>query len=176
MEEKKDDGLTEETKQKLTLAQRIERLADLPIKPKSIKLKPHAVQPPLLESDKEFCIICKCPRLDGDLTGLICGQTNCLIGLGKLFTEIEREIKFLAKNYAGLQKEVLEKCLDISDEILPQVGLMISDTRDSLYDILKIMGIDEENWPEELNRACDLVKEEITKIQIALEKIEKRKD
>lgn len=59
------------------------------------------------------CKVCGVARLDPDPTGLTCGQPACLIGLGKLFLEMEENPTLSAEIDSMLEE------LDIDPDSLP---------------------------------------------------------
>ena len=72
--------------EKLTLAQRIEKL--------SLIKKP---APYRTEVNQEFCMFCGSPRLDPDPTGVTCNKPQCLAELGKEYLKVIEELEAVKK-------------------------------------------------------------------------------
>jgi hypothetical protein len=86
---------TENTK-KLTLAQKITQLSSprgstLPINPHSKK-----------GLEITTCVICGNTRIHPDLTGITCGEPECLLELGGQFGEKEKEVINVLEKVLGI--------------------------------------------------------------------------
>lgn len=76
----------------------------------SFLVKEDAVQDifPLPRSEYRFCIVCNMPRLDPDITGLTCGEVNCLSGLHGIFPRDMDEYEQWREQFAE-QEELLRE-------------------------------------------------------------------
>lgn len=189
MDEKKSENTAvvqqkpETQEQKLTLAQKIARLttafalpspAPTPTKKEIyLPINPHETK----ENQMTFCEICGSPRIYPDPTGVTCGNSQCLLELGKQWKEKE-ETKELINNVVNTLKEVAAM-LEIDNEALPDDAEEICnkikekvEPMDSalqhLKEVAQNLGLDEPDIGDTTEDIGDQIEEIINNLRIEL--------
>jgi len=140
---------TQEQTDLTPLAQRIENLS-APIR-KTIQVKTTAPCSPRLV---ERCVICRSLIMDGDPTGITCGNPRCLSELGKQWAWKIAELGEAQEATEGQIKHITSRVKDI----MISLGLDPNKSPDNPY-----------NLPE----MCEQIQNQIKTIQEAVKKLEK---
>ena len=88
-------------------------------------------RPAHISRGRSFCIVCKIPCSDNDITGLTCGNLNCLVALYDIFEKGEFDFKEQEKIKSKILK--IRELLGIKSN-KTDVIVDLSDLCDGLYD------------------------------------------